>query len=170
MSIINLFQQSSGSQCQLSIGLSFSPETWSGPCWRWDNSKRVTSPLSIPHMWIQALCVLVYFLLPAALADLFITAVLRGKALRLGENRKLPREHSSTWGLHSAPPDIVTLQPQLSPYAAAPPPPSCLHRRWCPVHVGEDCISPRGKGGPCNSPALLPALAWLPNSYYLLSI
>lgn len=104
MSIINLFQQSSVSQCQLSISLSFPPETWSGACWCWDNSKRVTSPLSIPHTWIQALCVFVYFLLTAVLVDLFITAVLCGRALRLGENRKLPWEHGSTWGVWTHPP------------------------------------------------------------------
>lgn len=143
MSIINLFQQPSGRQCQLSIGLSFPPETWSAPCWWWDNSKCVTSPLFIPHTWIQALCVLVYFLLTAVLVDLFITAVLRGRALRL--HRNLPREHGSTWGLDS-PPQTWWLQPRLSPSTAASPPPSCLHRRWCHVHVGEDHISPWAGG------------------------
>ena len=161
MSIINLFQQPSGRQCQLSVGLPFPPETWSGPCWWWDNSRCVTSPLFIPHTWIQALCALLdYFLLTADLVDLFITAVLCGGALRL--HRNLPREDGSTWGLDSPPQtwwlcSLGCAPPQQRPHPlhASIEDVMCMWVRTTSLH-GLEGASPRGKGGPCNSPALCP--------------
>ena len=88
------------------------------------------------------------------------------------EQKAALRARLNLGGLDSPPAVLVALQPQLSTCAAASSPLSCLLCMWvrtASLH-GVEGASPRGRGGPCNSPALLPALSWLPNSYYLLSI